>query len=362
MRLIIAFFVIWFGCIESTDATHESTLGLTKAENFLHANNYLKIKEAEKVRETFAQATLPGFPPGMFNSRGALNPSSGGGGFQGPGDIVSGWTIYYGFECYNAAYAGNVADIVDDATGNTTGTRLQCSAGGTISALVSGSACTFVTGNACSPIATTCAVACKVVTLYNQAGTTPCSGSTACDVTQATNSSRPVYSNSCVNSKPCMTSVASNLLSANPLTLAQPFTFSGVAARTGNFTNFNIMLTSTGQGDGWYFGNANNTISLLAGSIVSYTDATNCPNSTVISIHGIMNGASSLVVCGGTASGTLNAGASAWGGQTVSLASDGVATNPCTCTISIAGLLPVALNSIQYNALHSHYQSYWGVP
>src|SRR5437879_10288669 len=93
--------------------------------------------------------------------------------YSGPGDVVSGAFAWWGMLCYSNAYSGNVADITDAATGNTTGTRLQCSFG-IVSALVSGSACTFVTGNACSSLATTCATACNVVTLYDQSGNTNC--------------------------------------------------------------------------------------------------------------------------------------------------------------------------------------------
>lgn len=105
-----------------------------------------------------------------FGTPGFTSPAaSGGASYNGPGDIVSGALGWWGLRCYNNAYSGNVADIVDSGTGNTTGTRLQC-ASGVVSALVSGSACTFVTGNACSPLATTCAVACLVPTLYDQSG------------------------------------------------------------------------------------------------------------------------------------------------------------------------------------------------
>jgi hypothetical protein len=308
-----------------------------------------------------------GFNGGGFNM--GLGPFASGG-FAGPGDVLSGAKFYYGFECYNAAYAGNVADLVDTATGTTSGTRLQCSAGGTISAVVSASTCAtttggaaFISGGLCSPIATTCAVSCNVLTTYDQSGAAACV-SGPCDLTMPTLANQPLYVNSCVNSKPCMKFVASDLNSGvtNTLTLAQPFTFSQVMGRTGNFTNFNITTLEGGQVAGVYFGSAANRISLIAGSIVNFTDATNCPNTTTLSVHGIINGASSLIVCGGTDSGALNPGTSTWSGQTIHIGSDGVTTNPCTCTITVSGLWPIAMNSTQYNALHANYQTYWAVP
>ena len=115
---------------------------------------------------------------------------SGGGtvtGYTGPGDIVSGAKNYWAPDrCFSSATTGSISDIVDSATGNTTGTRLQCGAGGVITEVVSGSACTFVTGNACSALSVTCAVGCKIITLYDQ-------GADAKNMTQATNSKRPTY-------------------------------------------------------------------------------------------------------------------------------------------------------------------------
>ncbi len=115
--------------------------------------------------------------------------------YTGPGDIVSGAKNYWApNRCYSSAFTGSIADIVDSSTGNTTGTRLQCGTGGVISEVVSGSACTFVTGNACSTLAVTCAVACSIVTLYDQ-------GADAKNITQATNSKRPAYISSGVGTR-----------------------------------------------------------------------------------------------------------------------------------------------------------------
>jgi hypothetical protein len=153
----------------------------------------------------------------------APKASGGGGSYVGPGDIVSGAVAYYGLRCYNAAYAGNVVDVGNAATGTSTvGTRLKCSAGGIISEVVSGSACTFVTGNACSTLATTCASTCYAVNLYNQ------SGGTGHTLSLFFATSRPAYTTSCIGSLPCMTFTAasSEYLDDNITwtTTAQPYT------------------------------------------------------------------------------------------------------------------------------------------
>lgn len=166
--------------------------------------------------------------------------------YTGPGDVISGAVAWWGLRCYTSAYAGNVADVVDTSTGNTTGTRLQC-ASGTVSALVSGSACTFVTGNACSALATTCATACKVVTLYDQSGSNKCNSSASpCDVTNATNANRPDYITSCLGGLPCLraATVAAKLTLASATShaaVSQPFTFSSVSKRIASFTTYQVV-------------------------------------------------------------------------------------------------------------------------
>ena len=124
---------------------------------------------------------------------GGFGPSGGGGGITGPLDVISSANAFYSLRCASNAYVGSVIDIVDSATGNTTGTRLQCTGGvAAPTTLVSASACTFVTGNACSLLTSTCTVACKVVTWYDQSGANACS-SAPCNATQATNANRPTF-------------------------------------------------------------------------------------------------------------------------------------------------------------------------
>ena len=211
-------------------------------------------------------------------------------GYTGPGDIItSGAMMWWGMRCYNNAYAGNVADITDSATGNTTGTRLQCSSG-TVSALVSGSACTFVTGNACSSLATTCATACNVLTLYDQSGALKCAGAIACTVTNAANADRPTVTVSCQNSHPCMVfnGSAQQMLSAANLasTQAQPIYMSFVAKRTGNFTSFaGVAVPGSGGSPYGGFANAANQITCYAGNTASVAATDNAVHAAQIQFN-----------------------------------------------------------------------------
>lgn len=189
--------------------------------------------------------------------------------YQGPGDLgISGAVAWWGLRCYSYAYSGNVADITDASTGNTTGTRLQC-AGGVVSALVSASACTFVTGNACSSLATTCAVSCNIEEMYDQSGGTNCTA-TACNVLQATNADRPTVVLNCLGSFYCLQgNNSAGLVSANAITtLAQPFSFSVV----GYFTttgSTNGLLGSASTNLGVQAASSASTIQVFSGSGVT---------------------------------------------------------------------------------------------
>lgn len=150
---------------------------------------------------------------------------SGAVGFQGAGDIVSGAVAYWALRCYNAAYAGNVADVFDSATGTTTHTLLTCSAGGTINQTI-------------NPLSATCAISCVISHLYNQSGFAGCTGGglvTDCDFCQGTNSARPTLIQSGTPSGKLsmhFTAASSqrfiNCTAQSLTSLAQPYTFSAV--------------------------------------------------------------------------------------------------------------------------------------
>lgn len=225
---------------------------------------------------------LSGQSRAQFNgcSYGFCTPSVVSTSYTGPLDVIPTAALAYSFRCTATAYAGNVADVVDTATGNTTGARLQCASGGTVSSLVSGSACTFVTGNACSSLGTTCAVACNVRTWYDQSG----NGN---DVTQVTLATQPPVTVSCFNSHPCAGTFANQQLSRATLasaTVNQPLTISAVLQGTfgaifGQF-NGNLVVAIT-----------TNVLELNGGSGVFQTTAMTTASSHAVGV--VVNGASS---------------------------------------------------------------------
>ena len=262
------------------------------------------------------------------------------------GDAISGATEYWGVRCYNYAYAGNVMDLVDTATGNTTGTRLKCT-NGVVSALVSGSACTFVTGNACSSVATTCAISCSVNQLYGQiAGynLTP----------QGAISTAPTYTTSgCLGTRACIAcSSASNqnlVTFATEPTVAQPFTF---------VIGFEYTSTSNG---GMFGGGANVTFvepqnthtQWGAGTNINTTSSIN----TVYSAQFIFNGSSSAADFNGTKTTGLAAGAGSFGGIGIAVCTDNFSTG--NGNFGEAAMYPSAFSSGTQDTANSNLTTFY---
>lgn len=291
-----------------------------------------------------AQMLSVGVGEGGFGSAAA--------GFQGAGDIVGSAKAYWGFRCYSLAYSGSAFDLVDAATGSTTGSRVQC-ASGVLTALVSASACTFVTGNACSSIATTCLVSCVVITMYDQSGALACTGSTACNVTQATNANRPVYQASIGTGKCGQFNGTSDVLqTANNISLAQPYTISIVARRTGNNTTTQRFFYN-GSGSATFFYNAANQVGLGAGTnnFVTATDAS--PHS----IQGVFTAAGSGVgIVDASVSLGLTLGTNPLSGALI-LGANNTPAQFLTGYICEEGIWPVAFNSTQYGNMNTNQHS-----
>lgn len=282
-------------------------------------------------------------------------------GYQGPCDVVtctSNVDAFFAIEqCVTNAYSGNVVDVVDAATGNTTGTRLQCSSG-VVSALVSGSACTFVTGNACSSLATTCATSCTFDRVYNQLDNG--SGNFRDLIAPTSVSSRMTVTSSALNSRACLTGNGTTQFAnkggafPNP-TYSQPVTAVAVAKRTGSFTSTQSIIDD-GSTYNMGYRASTNTVGSLSGTITA-TATDNVFNSIMeISVSGAGN---SFMVVNGAAgtSGTVtgsNAGPyiGSFGGSSSFLTGQ-------ICEILIVSS---ALNATQYGNLYTNQRAAnrWG--
>jgi hypothetical protein len=199
---------------------------------------------------------LPGFPPGTFQSRAAIDAAPAAS-YQGPGDIVSGALIWgscaRGYSSATAA-GTSMCDLVDSAAPTTVICTLKLGSNGFVD-LVSTANCTGSVTPAVKCAAATGGV-CNVQKVYDQIGGT--SG-----WIQNTAATQPVLTFSALNSLPGWTTTsAANkvLITTTTFTQASPYTFVAVGKRTGGFTTKSALMGwSTSPNGALFFTTSANT-------------------------------------------------------------------------------------------------------
>ena len=262
---------------------------------------------------------------------------------QCPGDLVTGAFSWSGLRCYNAAYAGNVADVY--APLDASHTLITCSAGGTLNETL-------------QALATTCAVSCTVKTLYDQSGAGACSG--ACNYTQATIANRPAFISSCVGSLPCMRFVGASAQQLQTAALGaaknQAYTASLVALRNGSPGFYSspwgtapasneVMVGGTDGADSWRMNGGSNIF-----------DETTPTDNADHAFQAVFNGASSDFVVDGT-SNTGDAGARTLSG-TMLIGADKF--NNWTGDVFEVGLWNSAFSAGNRTGMNTNQHTYWG--
>lgn len=194
-----------------------------------------------------AQLMLLGVGPG--------GAASGGGGFTGLIDVVSGPKALYSLRAGSAAIAAagtqklvNIERASDThscdvlvAAGGGMGNTANCGTGGD-------------NGQSASSFCN--ATTCVVSTWYDQSGN-------GYNATSA-GANRPTLTFSCLGSLPCLAFSGSTIyMNVSATTTNQALSFSAVAQRTGNFTTQNDILTGS---TGFFFNNAANQAGVYFGS------------------------------------------------------------------------------------------------
>lgn len=225
----------------------------------------------------YAQSVLPGFPPGVFVGRGALDKAPAAT-FQGPGDIVSGALIWGSCaRVYNASLATtatSLCDLVDTSVGGTAICTLRGSSTGFVD--LTGSYCT---GSATPAVACAAAAggACRVSKVYDQIG-----GTSGWNL-PAINAQRPVLSFNVLNGLPGLTGTSAantNLTTTTTFTQAQPWTWVGVAERTSGTSAINAIIGASGSFNGYLgFFSATNTVVLTSDAGTNLTQGSVADNS-----------------------------------------------------------------------------------
>lgn len=295
--------------------------------------------------------TLPGFPPGLFANRGAIDAATT---YAGPGDVVSGAFAWWGLRCYNAAYTGIVVDILSQPIG--TGSRISCATGGVLVVDASPTDCTWVAGNACSPIAATCSVSCFVNTLYDQSGANNCTGA-PCNLAPTGNT---IYLPSCNAGLPCINIAAgsgAHLTATTTTAQSQPITSSSVWMGTGASGLANLFNIETGASTGLLvqtnFTGA--SMRIFAGTASSNVTLA---NTTMYSNQNVFSGASSSVDLNGATTSGLNVGA----GTVVSgyLMNWGIAAGGVGADFFEIGWWAKAFSGTEQTNMTSNQRAYWG--
>ena len=220
------------------------------------------------------------------------NIVSSGGGYTGPGDIVtfSGW---WGLRAYSSATRGTKAislcdhlgaNCADVATSATTGVLNAPGTRGSDN-------CTSLT-------------TCTVATIYDKVSTNDCTQATVANQATLNMTGGPGG-----NTPALVFNGSSAQYSCIQSNQAQPVSLSTVAERTSAFTSFGTAVSYGGTNDLGFNSSANSAY-IYAGAIGSAT----ATDSAWHAMQGLLSGASSALYIDGTNTGSLSAGTSATGG------------------------------------------------
>lgn len=286
-----------------------------------------------------------------------INVAAGGGGYTGPGDVVSGASVWYGLRAYNAAYAaatGNIADLVA-VTGGAAVCTLKAATDGT--ADIVGAYC----GGSTVPAA--CAAAsggsCKIAKLYDQTG----GGKDASQGTLATMPAivfGPVTGLS--SNRPAMVfSNAQFLATTSAPVIAQPLTYSSVSIRTSGTTDAGMMAGDSGNDAEMIYRTANVSAVFAGGSVPTQAQTDNSWHS----FHGVFNGVATacLMNVDGSSGSSANCGSTGLpAAHQLWIGRDSFQTSGSWLVgrINEAGVWPSALSGGNMTSLSSNQHSYWG--
>jgi hypothetical protein len=223
--------------------------------------------------------------------------------YEGPGDVQSGATHFWGVYAYNAAYATGsnpCIDITDQANANALTVNILSTGFVDVAAISA-----WVTANSVTTI--------KVSKVYDQIG--------SAHLEQATAADRPVLEmNQTSGGLPAFDSVDGLrwIYGPSSLAVAQPYSMTTVARRNGAAGAFQHVVGTFGGGAGgsiqfW----VGEEVILQADSVVDCGVATD--EGVFKSIQAVINGASSKGAVNGSVGSNVNVGGSSYNATTPSI-------------------------------------------
>ena len=207
-----------------------------------------------------------------------------GGGYTGPGDIVSGADDWYGLRAYNSATRGNALINVCNSTGGTDQGCSDMSSDPTTGALVSKTIASI-----------TCpGTNCTIKIYYDQ-------GSKGLNLTQSTIDSRMLLLASCNGALPCAQASSGsdpNYQSANSLSQNAPYTISWTGYRPSSANGSTSVVLAENNSNQFIIGylNSANTMFTYVGGYTTETASDNAWHNFQV----VMNGGSSYITVDST--------------------------------------------------------------
>lgn len=258
--------------------------------------------------------------------------------YVGPGDVVPGWTAWWGVRAYNAAAASaGAAAIKVFRSSDSTAADIHVLANGNLDTASYTSFCNATT--------------CVVQILYDQTGNGHGTGAAA-------GSPIPTLNTSCQNSHPCIQAVDNGVAPTTlAFTLNQPISSLGVAQKSGSSTT---VIPTFWEHDGGAFAqmsylNTANGVRVYGGTVLSASATDGVPHV----VSGVLNGASSSIAVDGTLT-SGNAGTNGISTTAfVDIFGQGSKTGPGN--YMEVGLYSGALSTTNQNAVCRNQAAYWNI-
>lgn len=267
--------------------------------------------------------------------------------YQGPGDIVSGATAWWGLRAYNAAYAtagSNAIAVRNTATSETCNVPVTSSGGLGNVAGCSGSSSGDTLAVFCAESSGTCAI----TEFFDQTGN-------GHNLTQSTTADQPTLNLSCLGSLPCAAGNGSSMYMTGTAPGGSPtaFAFSVVAEKTSSATEAGLVNLGSNNPE-FYYCCADGSIRLLGASGFTASVSDNAWHA----LQGTINGASSFIYVDTTQTTGSIASLATLGTLDVMAESGG--SHPLPGNITEVGIWSSAFTTTNATNLCHNQYSYWG--
>lgn len=268
-------------------------------------------------------------------------------GYQGPGDVVSGASVFGSCaRSYNAAYANGTNPLCDlvAITGGATVCTLRVKTNGFVD--LTGNYCAGTTPSAACAAAS--GAKCLITKIYDQTGNSN-------HFTQATLANMALLVFNVLGGLPSMENLATTTILTSPsMTVAVPLTMLSVAQRTGNLTTGQRMIVPTTLAASRFsYASAANTI-VFNGGVNGNATASDSVFHAMQAVEPAAGNSTIVVDAATTSVAAGNTGISA---QTMSIMNDNSFASTFIGDMMEFGIWPSGFNATQYGNMNTNIHS-----